>query len=138
MPGSRLAHPSSHYRALFDAAPAKFYPREAEFEIDLDGEALTISVPASERMADAAALDAARSVLAQLGELDGQAFAHLQALPGWPYGADAGLWLLLVQPDNVRFCYAQDEVNDEQVIGFASEGAGWVLRGIDPRARGTG
>jgi hypothetical protein len=45
---------------------------------------------------------------------------------------------LLVQSDNVRFCYAQESVNDEQVIGFSRDGDDWVLRGPDPRFRGEG
>ncbi|MES2444357.1 MAG: hypothetical protein V4574_16135 [Pseudomonadota bacterium] len=128
-----------HYRALFDVAPIRFYPGEAEIEIALDGEGLAVSLEAWDGEADAAAMEAARSVLSQLAELDAQASGYLFAIPGWPYGEDARLWLLLVQSDNVRFCYAQNEVNDEQVIGFSRQGAdGWRLQGPDPRRRGKG
>jgi hypothetical protein len=107
-------------------------------EIELDGDDLTISLPAQEGVADPTAMAAARSVISQLAELDTQASAYLFALPQWRYGDDAGLWLLLVQSDNVRFCYAQSSVNDEQVVGFTRRGDAWILQGRDPRFRGEG
>ena len=136
MSAVRLAHPSAHYLALFEAAPIRFYPNEAEIEVALDSDPLTLSLPAEDRVADPDAMAAARSVMARIAELDALASGYLFASPGWPYGDDARLWLLLVQPDNVRFCYAQNSVNDEQVIGFAREGDDWVLTGPDPRRRG--
>lgn len=133
----RLAQPGAYYVALFDAASPRLYPGEAEFTLDLDGEELTITVPRDdEGEPDGAAREAARSVLAQLGDLDRQAATFLFSLEGWPYREDALLWLLLVERDNVRFCYRQESVNDEQVVGFRREEAGWTLIGMDPRFRG--
>lgn len=128
----------SDYLAAFDATSSKPYPGEAEYEIERDGEELTLSLPASDDAVDSAAIDAARSLLPHLDALDAQATAYLRATPGWPYGDDALLWLLIVEPDNVRFCYRQASVNDEQVIGFARSAGGWTLTGPDPRFRGNG
>ena len=132
----RFTHSTSRYAELFDLAVPRFYPREAEIVIDLDGEELTISLPVADGEPDGEASATARSVLLELGELDRQAAAFLFALDGWPYGEDALLWLLLVERDNVRFCYRQEAVNDEQVVGFRRDEAGWRLIGIDPRFRG--
>lgn len=124
------------YRAIFDAAVPRYYPGEAEFEIVRKGEELTPSLPAEDGAAHPEAMEAARSMLACLDALDARASAYLQALPGWPYGDDMLLWLLLIQPDNVRFCYRQASVNDEQVIAFVRDGDDWTLTGPDPRFRG--
>jgi len=134
----RFAHPSSRYLALFDAAQPKFSADEVEFDITLDDDELTVALPSADGEIPREAVEAAREILAQLGELDALATAFLFELPGWPYGRDARLWLLLVQPDNVRFCYAQASVNDEQVVGFARQGGEWTLIGHDSRFRAKG
>lgn len=143
--GADAVNEGGDYVARFDAAVPKFFGREAEYEIQRDGEPLTLSLPKSESddfdaedTADPESLDAARSLLAQLDALDRQAKDWLIATPGWQYGDDVHLWLLLVQPDNIRFCYNQWSVNDEQVIGFTRDADDWALQGPDPRFRGEG
>ena len=132
----RFARPAAYYVAAFDAAVPRLYPGEAEVEIELDGDELTITLPLDDGEPDGEARLTARSVLGQLGELDRQAASFLRTLEGWPYGDDALLWLLIVERDNARFCYRQESVNDEQVVGFRRGDAGWTLIGIDPRFRG--
>ncbi len=132
------SHPSPHFSALFDAAEAKVYDAEAEITLAVGDGALTISIPAIGGVLDSAAFGVARSVLSQVAELDAQASSHLMELPEWAYGGDLVLWLLIVQDDNVRFCYQQTGVNDEQVVGFTLDDGIWVLRGSDPRFRGEG
>src|SRR5688500_2126215 len=135
MTGIRLRHASPHYLSLLDAAGVKIYADEAEVLIDLDGDDLTISLPVVDGSADAKAMEIARSALAQLGELDGQAATFLFSLQGWPYEEDAVLWLLIAERDNVRFCYQQRSVNDEHVVGFKRDEEAWTLIGLDPRFR---
>lgn len=134
--GRPFRQPSSHYLELFDAAQPKLYEAEAEFTLDLDEDELILSLPLVGRVIRPDALDAARSIMSQLAELDAAACAFLFALPGWPYGNDAYLWLLMVEDDNVRFCYHQHSVNDEQVVGFRREENRWHMIGIDRRWRG--
>lgn len=133
----RLSRPASDYVAAFDAATPRRYPGEAEFTLDLDADELTVAVPFDEEgEPDARAIGTARSLLADLAELDRQAAGFLFSLEGWPYREDALLWLLIVEHDNARFCYRQESVNDEQVVGFRRDEAGWTLVGMDPRFRG--
>jgi hypothetical protein len=136
MDRSRLDLPGAYYVGLFDAAGVRLYPGEAEVTIILDNDELTVAVPLDDGAPDGEAMAAARSVLAQLGELDRHAARFLFSLDGWPYGEDALLWLLIVERDNARFCYRQESVNDEQVVGFRREEGGWALIGLDPRFRG--
>ncbi|MCW3836793.1 hypothetical protein ACFQ1E_12050 [Sphingomonas canadensis] len=135
MTGAALSYP-----AQFDAASPRFYPGEAEFDIERAEGVLTLSLPVADDAPLPDAVDAARSLLGGLDALDGEARAWLRAQPGWPYGDDALLWLVLVEGERARFCYRQESVNDEQVIGFARVGGGqggdWRLTGPDPRHRG--
>lgn len=123
------------YLAQFEAAAPRRFNREIEYEIERGGEELAISLPIEDGQAPAAAIASARSVLAELDALDGAAKAYLFDLPGWPHGDDADLWLLLVRPGDVRLCYAQSSVNDEQVVGFSHTDDGWTLAGLDSRLR---
>lgn len=132
----RLAHPDDHYLASFNTAVVRLHPGEAELDIDLDDdEELTIVLPLSNGQADEEAKLTDRSALARLSELDREAVGFLRSLEGWPYEDDALLWLLIVERDNVRLCYHQASVNDEQVVGFRFGGAEWALIGMDPRFR---
>lgn len=123
------------YLAAFDAATPRFYPDEAEYELERGGWSLTLSLPVIDGAVVPAAIDSVHSLLPRIDALDREATAWLCAQPGWPYGDDAMLWLVLVEPENVRFCYRQEAVNDEQVLGFRREGDSWVLTGPDPRFR---
>lgn len=123
------------YRAAFDAATPRFYPGEAEYELEREGWSLTLSLPAIDGEVVPGAIAAAHSLLPRISALDREATTWLRAQPGWPYGDDSVLWLILVEQGNVRFCYRQETVNDEQVIGFRREGDDWVLTGPDPRFR---
>ena len=132
----RLDAPGSHYVDLFDAAGFRLYPGEAEATFLVHGDELTVALPVEDGAPEPASVEAARAVLAVLPELHDQAVAYLLGLPGWPYGDDLLLWIVLVQPDNVRLCFRQESVNDEQVIGFRREADGWAFTGPDPRQRG--
>lgn len=101
-----------------------------------DGDELSVHLSAIDGEAEVDAIAAARSALAQLKDLDARATGYLFDLPNWPHGDDARLWLLIVQHDNVRLCYSQVGVNDEQAIGFTLANGEWVLQGHDPRHRG--
>jgi len=136
MTGRPFGRPSSYHLALFDAAQPKLYNAKAEFILDLDGDdEMILSLPLAGKVVQPDALEAARSILSQLAELDAAACAFLLTLPNWPYGDDANLWLLIVEGDNARFCYHPWNVNDEQVVGFRRQGDRWHLIGMDPRCR---
>jgi len=136
MSGRRFARPASYYLTLFDAAQPTQDETKVEFALDLDEGETLLSLPLAGEAAQPEALRAARSILSQLAELDAAARTFLFARPGWPYGDDACLWLLIVEGDNARLCYHQESVNDEQVVGFRRKGDLWHLIGMDPRWRG--
>lgn len=115
----------------------------ADATIGQDGDALEV-VLAAECGAElvfaypSALPDARNRVKARLRDLlalDDEAFAFLSAQPGWAYGEDAVLWLVIEDRDTLRLCYQQERVNDEQVVGFERRGDGWALAGFDPRWR---
>ena len=86
MTGRPFGRPSSCYLALFDAAQPKLFNGEAEFTLDLDEDEMTLSLPLAGKVVQPDALEAARSILSQLAELDAAACALLFALPHKPYG----------------------------------------------------
>lgn len=135
MGGPRLDAPGPHYVDLFDAAEIRLYGKEAEFTFPAAGDELTLTLPVDDGAPEPASVEAARSALARLPALNAEAAAWLRASPGWPYGDDILLWLILVEHDNVRLCFRQERVNDEQVIGFRREADSWLFTGPDPRFR---
>jgi hypothetical protein len=79
MDRSRLDLPGAYYVGLFDAAGVRLYPGEAEVTIILGDDELTVALPLDDGAPDGEAMAAARSVLAQLGELDRHAARSLLA-----------------------------------------------------------
>jgi hypothetical protein len=126
---------ASNHRAVFERAKPQFFDGEAEYRIERNGEELLLSLPVVGGAILPTALDNAKSVLDNIDALDEQAQRFLKHQPGWPHRDDVALWLLIVEAGNVRFCYQQSGVNDEQVVGFVLGRDEWAMTGHDPRFR---